>query len=182
MHWAYGNGLDDRLIAFLRFRPELLFDFDCARNPIAFPSPRSWEFAHRALMKFSDTPLLLLEALQACVGKAAGVELHAFMAHLDRMPDIDAILRGEDVAAPQEIDLQYAVATALVTRALRAAKSREAPDIYGHILSFASKFPLREMGVMLVSDLQRVADRPLFFLPQFSRWANDVADLVLETP
>jgi MoxR-like ATPase len=178
--WAYGAGMDERLIAFLRFRPELLFDFDAARNPVAFPSPRSWEFAHRALQKFTDREDLLLDALQGCVGKAAGVELHAFVANLHRLPDIDAILRGEDVNAPQEVDLQYAVAASLITRALRVKGKKEAPEIYGRILEFAGKLPLREMGVMLVSDLQRVADRPLFGLPQFSRWANDVADLVLE--
>ena len=43
--WAYNNAIDDRIIAFLRFRPELIFDFDPAHNPAAFPSPRSWEFA-----------------------------------------------------------------------------------------------------------------------------------------
>ena len=58
--WAYANGIDERVIAFLRFRPELLFDFDPAHNPVAFPSPRSWEFAHRALQKFDDRPDLLL--------------------------------------------------------------------------------------------------------------------------
>jgi len=52
--WAYANGIDARLIAFLRFRPELLFEFDPAHNPVAFPSPRSWEFAHRALQKSAD--------------------------------------------------------------------------------------------------------------------------------
>jgi hypothetical protein len=70
--WAYANHIDDRLIAFLRFRPELLFEFDPAHNPVAFPSPRSWEFAHRALHKFGDVQELLIGALQACVGPAAG--------------------------------------------------------------------------------------------------------------
>ena len=54
--WAYRNGIDERVIAFLRFRPELLFDFDPAHNPVAFPSPRSWEFAHRGLQKFAARP------------------------------------------------------------------------------------------------------------------------------
>ena len=87
--WAYANEIDERVIAFLRFRPDLLFDFDPAHNPIAFPSPRSWEFAHRALQKFSDRPDLLTGALQACVGLAAGVELNAFISNLDQMPDLD---------------------------------------------------------------------------------------------
>ena len=57
--WAYAHDIDERVIAFLRFRPERLFDFDPAHNPIAFPSPRSWEFAHRGLRKFEDHPELL---------------------------------------------------------------------------------------------------------------------------
>lgn len=177
--WAYANGIDERLIGFLRFRPELLFDFNPAHNPVAFPSPRSWEFAHRALQKFGDHPELLLPTLQACVGPAAGLELNAFIENLDRMPDLDAILRGEEVAVPREVDLQYAVASALVGRAIRAKGSADARDIHGHILDYASRFPLKEMGIMLVSDMHRAIGQNLFAVPQFSKWANAVADLML---
>ena len=177
--WAYTNNIDERLIGFLRFRPELLFDFNPAHNPVAFPSPRSWEFAHRALQKFGDHPELLLPTLQACVGPAAGLELNAFIENLDRMPDLDAILRGEEVAVPREVDLQYAVASALVGRAIRAKGSANARDIHGHILAYASRFPLKEMGIMLVSDMHRAIGQNLFAVPQFSKWANAVADLML---
>jgi hypothetical protein len=176
--WAYANGIDERLIGFLRFRPERLFDFDPAHNPVAFPSPRSWEFAHRALQKFGDSPDLLLPTLQACVGPAAGLELNAFVENLDRMPDLDAILRGEQVEVPREVDLQYAVASALVGRAARAKGSSDAIEIHGHILDYASRFPLREMGVMLVSDMHRAIGQQLFTVPQFSTWANAVADVM----
>ena len=177
--WAYANGIDERLIGFLRFRPERLFDFDPAHNPVAFPSPRSWEFAHRALQKFGDSPELLLPTLQACVGPAAGLELNAFVENLDRMPDLDAILRGEQVGVPREVDLQYAIASALVARAARAKGSSNAREIHGHILDYASRFPLREMGVMLVSDMHRAIGQQLFAVPQFSSWANAVADVML---
>lgn len=177
--WAYGNYIDERLIGFLRFRPERLFDFDPAHNPVAFPSPRSWEFAHRALQKFGDAPELLLATLQACVGPAAGLELNAFVENMDRMPDLDAILRGEEVPVPREVDLQYAVASALVGRASRAKGSLDAIETYGRILDYASRFPLREMGVMLVSDMHRAIGQQLFAVPQFSVWANAVADVML---
>ncbi|MCL4470409.1 MAG: AAA family ATPase [Gammaproteobacteria bacterium] len=177
--WAYASNIDPRLIGFLRFRPELLFDFDPAHNPVAFPSPRSWEFAHRALQKFGDHPELLLPTLQACVGPAAGLELHAFIGNLERMPDLDAILRGEDVAVPREVDLQYAVASALVGRATRAGNDPGSREVYGHILDYAGRFPLREMGIMLVSDMHRAIGQNLFAVPQFSKWANAVADLML---
>jgi hypothetical protein len=177
--WAYANAIDERLIAFLRFRPELLFDFDPAHNPVAFPSPRSWEFAHRALQKFGDMPDLLLGSLQACVGPAAGLELHAFVDNLGKMPDIDAIVRGEATAVPHEVDLQYAVASALVGRAIRAKGDPDALVVHGHILEYAGRFPLREMGIMLVSDMHRAIGQQLFKVPQFSHWANAVSDIML---
>ncbi|MGD8572314.1 MAG: MoxR family ATPase [Gammaproteobacteria bacterium] len=177
--WAYENGIDDRVIAFVRFRPELLFEFDPAQNPVAFPSPRSWEYAHRAIQKFEHQPQLLLESLQACVGQAAGIELHAFIQNLDQMPDLEAIVRGEKVSVPREVDLQYAVAAALVGHAIRARQLDNANEIHGHILDYAIKFPQREMGVMLVSDMHRAIGQDLFSVPQFAQWADSVADVMI---
>jgi hypothetical protein len=177
--WAYANGIDERVIAFLRFRPELLFDFDPAHNPVAFPSPRSWEFAHRGLRKFEDHPELLQGTLQACVGPAAGIELTAFVNSLDQMPDLDAIVNGEPVQVPREIDLQYAVAAALVGRAIRARAGDNWTSVVGNILTYARRFPQREMGVMLVSDLHRAIGGVLFEVPAFADWAQAVADVML---
>jgi hypothetical protein len=177
--WAYAKGIDERVIAFLRFRPELLFDFDPAHNPVAFPTPRSWEFAHRGLRKFEDYPELLQGTLQACVGPAAGIELHAFVNSLGQMPDLDAIVAGEETTVPREIDLQYAVAAALVGRAIRARETDPRLEVLGNILRYARRFPQREMGVMLVSDLHRAIGSSLFEVPAFADWAQAVADVML---
>jgi hypothetical protein len=176
--WANANGIDTRVIAFLRFRPDLLFSFDPAHTPIAFPSPRSWEYAHRALQKF-DRTALLADALVGCVGQSAGLELKTFVDNMNQMPDIDAIINGADAEVPQGVDLQYGVAAALVRKALEAAKTGNATTIYGNILKYAHRFPQRELGVMLVSDLHRAVGRPLFAVPEFAGWANSIADLVL---
>ena len=165
--WAYQNGIDERIIGFLRFRPEQLFNFDPAHNPVAFPTPRSWEFVHRALQKFGDSPALLLGTLQACVDS------------LDQMPDLDAIVRGEEIKAPKEVDLQYAVASALVGRAIRARGTPEAATVYGHILNYAKAFPLKEMGVMLVSDMLRAVGDEIFGIPAFAQWAHSIGDIML---
>ncbi len=177
--WAYENQIDERLIGFLRFRPELLFEFDPAHNPVAFPSPRSWEFAHRGLQKFSTKSQVLVEALQACVGPAAGLELHAFVENLDKLPDLDAIIRGELMTVPKETDLQYAVASALVGRAIQAKGSANSQEVFGNIIDYAGAFPQREMGVMLISDMHRAIGQDLFQVPQFSKWAKAVADVML---
>jgi len=177
--WAWENGVDERVIAFLRFRPELLFDFDPAHNPVAFPSPRSWEFAHRSLQKFGNNPALLQGTLQACVGPAAGIELHAFVNSLEQMPDLDDIVQGKEVPVPDEIDLQYAVAAALVGRAIRAKDQDNANEVIGHILNYANQFPQKEMGVMLVSDLHRAIGEQLFRVPEFTNWATAIGEVML---
>ena len=174
--WAYRHHIDERIIAFLRFRPDLLFDFNPEHNPVAFPSPRTWEFSHRALQKFSAQSNLLLGGLEACVGKAAGVELFAFIQSVENLPDIDAIASGESRECPDAIDLQYAVASALVTRAVRADGDAE---MLGHILDYAGVFKHREMGVMLVADLHRAIGAKLFAVPQFSDWAETIGDILV---
>ncbi len=179
--WAHQQGIDERVIAFLRFRPELLFDFDPATDPVAFPTPRSWEFAHHALQKFDPDSPVLASALQACVGEAAGIEINAFIDNLHNLPDVNAILAGEDVVVPDSIDLQYALASSLVGQAvvLSEASEQGADEKLGHILNFAQRFAQREMGVMLVSDMHRAIGRRLFSLPQFKQWANSISDVLL---
>jgi hypothetical protein len=187
--WAHQNHIDERIIAFLRFRPELLFDFDPATDPTAFPTPRSWEFAHHALQKFDKGSVILSNALKGCVGNAAGIEIKAFIDNLENLGDVDAIIDGADIPVPDSIDLQYALASALVGRAVRLAVTSDneaSSDLsvnqrLGNILDYAAKFPQREMGVMLVSDLHRAIGESIFDLPQFSDWANRVADVLLYT-
>jgi hypothetical protein len=97
------------------------------------------------------------------------------------MPDIDAILDGKEVPVPREIDLQYAVASALVGRAIRERDRANgaADEAYGRILEYAGRFPQREMGVMLVSDMHRAVGEAMFNVPQFSTWAQDIAVVML---
>jgi len=179
--WALREGIDEHVIGFLRFRPELLFEFEQSENPIAFPSPRTWEFAHRALLKFSDRPELLSAALEACVGEAAGIEFMAYLEHLERLPDIDAIIDGEPVDLPDEVDLQYAVAAALTRRAKTLSPEVGAgKQALENILSFATQFSQREIGVMLVSDLHRILEGELFKLQGFTHWAEETAGLLVD--
>ena len=177
--WAHKNRIDERVIAFLRFRPELLFDFDPALDPVAFPTPRSWEFAHRALQKFETDSFILANALQACVGNAAGIELGAFIDNLANLGDVEQIVDGEDLPVPHSIDLQYALASSLVGKAVAIVKQNSTDERLGNILKYASRFPQREMGVMLVSDMFRAIGEPLFAIPQFTDWAAQVSDVLL---
>ena len=175
--WAHEQAIDSRLIAFLRFRPDLLFDFDAARASHAFPSPRSWEFAHRALRKFGSDPDLLAEALKGCVGAAAALACATFIDHIGAIPDVAAIVAGREAEVPGSIDLQYAVATALVRHVARLDTAERSRAVE-HVLRYARRFPQRELGVMLVVDLQGVVGAPLYEQAEFTHWAADVNGLL----
>jgi hypothetical protein len=176
--WANRNGIDERLIAFLRFRPELLFDFDPAHHRAAFPSPRSWEFAHRALAKFGGANGLLADGLAACVGEAGALALRAYLEHVGRLPDVSAIAAGESLEVPQGVDLQYAVAAALVRLVSRQARGAQRRGACAHVLAYAAMLPHRELGVMLVADLARALEEPLYDVPGFDAWAQAVSDVI----
>jgi len=177
VRWAHTQGVDPRLIGFLRFRPDLLFAFDPSRQMAAFPTPRSWSYADRALRKFADMPALLDEGLQAGVGTAAGLALRAYLRHVDHLPDPARVLAGEIDRAPDAVELQYALATALVRHLVRLPADRRDAALES-ALTFAQRFPSREIAVMLVTDLARVLDRPLYEVSAFSDWAEAVSDLL----
>lgn len=103
---AVGRGMHERILAFLSYRPTLLHRVDPQRP--AWPSPRSWEMAD-ALLR-AELPL------DAAVGAPAAGEFEAFCKVYASLPDIAAILRGDDVPAPQENSARYATTLALALR------------------------------------------------------------------
>jgi hypothetical protein len=104
---AIARGLHERILAFLSYRPTLLHRMDPQRP--AWPSPRSWEMADALLRADLD--------LAPAVGAPAAGEFDAFCKVYASLPDLPAILRGDDVPAPQENSARYATTLALALRA-----------------------------------------------------------------
>lgn len=108
--YAIIKDINEQIISFLNFRPQLLFNFN--KNATAWPSPRSWEFAN-SLLKI-DLPI------NAAIGEGAAAEFNAYKTVYSKLPDIDKILVGEEIEVPTEPSLMYAVCGALVSRAKTA--------------------------------------------------------------
>jgi MoxR-like ATPase len=112
--WAIQAGIRPEVIAFLRFRPELLSAFD--RDANTFPSPRSWEFVSRILDSFDSkaNPSIEHEVIAGAVGSGAATEFSAFLRMFRELPNIDAILLDPtQEPVPENAAAQYAVASAL---------------------------------------------------------------------
>jgi MoxR-like ATPase len=113
--WAIQAGIRPEVIAFLRFRSELLNAFD--RDANAFPSPRSWEFVSR-ILESQPEPSIEHELFAGAVGSGAATEFSAFLRMFRELPNIDAILvNPHKEPVPENAAAQYAVASALAHRA-----------------------------------------------------------------
>jgi hypothetical protein len=115
--WAIREALRPELIAFLRFRPELLNK----PQPLSrvSPTPRTWAFVHDIVEDGND-PDVELALVHGTVGHEAAIEFEAFLRLYRSLPNIDAILLNPTTAAvppPDEVSTRYAVAAALAGRA-----------------------------------------------------------------
>jgi hypothetical protein len=159
--WAIDANQPAEVIAFLRFRPNLLYAFQPTADLTNFPCPRTWVKVGRWLK--SDLPRSLeVATIAGAIGVGAATEFIAFLKMYRDLPDIDAVLKAPDTAPiPTEPSGLYAVSSALAYR----ASSRT----FANILRYAER--LREaghteFGVLLIRDSYR-RDKKIGFTREF---------------
>ncbi len=145
VQWALNNDIKTEIIAFCRFRPELLHSFDPKKNEKAFPTPRSWAFASQFLgAGLSDD--LLFETISGTVGEGAAAEFIGFLRIFKKLPSIDSILlnpSGADVPSADDPATLYAVVSALARKA--------SEQTFGRLAEYFNRLP-DEFSVLAVSD------------------------------
>jgi hypothetical protein len=158
--WAIEAGIRPEVIAFLRFRQELLSAFD--RDANAFPSPRSWEFVSRILDATPDQTVEH-ELFAGAVGSGAATEFSAFLKTFRELPNIDAILLNPlKEPVPENAAAQYAVASALAHCATDTNFDR--------ICTYLSRMPT-EFSVLCVRDAS-LRQPAVQHTPAFTKWAT----------
>jgi MoxR-like ATPase len=158
--WAIEAGIRPEVIAFLRFRQELLSAFD--RDGNAFPSPRSWEFVSRILDAMPEQSVEH-ELFAGTVGAGAATEFSAFLKTFRELPNIDAILLNPlKEPVPENAAAQYAVASALAHCATDTNFDR--------ICTYLGRMPT-EFSVLCVRDAS-LRQPAVQHTPAFTRWAT----------
>lgn len=116
--WAFTQkDFPAEVIAFLRFRPDLLSKFEASADLTNSPMPRTWANA-AAILGMQLPKAIQQQALAGAVGEGAAVELLAFLDLYASLPNIDAILLNPDTAMlPDKPATRYAVVTALAMKA-----------------------------------------------------------------
>lgn len=167
--WALNNDMPIELIAFIRFRPELLFDFQPTANMTNSPCPRTVAHVGK-LMSLGLPSALELEAYTGAAGEAFASELMAFVRVFRQIPDRDEVfLNPERAKVPTEPSAKYAIASALSHAVGR--NTIDAMATYSDRLG-------KEFGVMMMKDAT-TRDPDLLSTKGFIKWSSDNKDVFI---
>lgn len=163
--WALDNDIDPVLIQFLRFRPNLLSDFDPDK---VCPTPRNWE-----RVSLIDTTLpkeLYFANVAGDVGEGSAAEYTSFRHIYENLPNIDGLMMNPaGTEVPRDPAVKYALTGALARRATK--------DNFDRIYQFIDKLE-PEFQVMCVKDATK-------FTPEikntkaFTSWAVKNARVII---
>lgn len=169
--WALSRGIDARVIAYIGFKNNALFGFDPLKSTRSFATPRSWEAVHTILNSSLSKPLWL-ETIGGAVGEDAAVDFLGFIQVMDKLPDIDKILRGEENEVSDDLSTLYALASALVSRILMSPSDEAVSNLLRYSLKLKNEF-----AVLIVQDLQYQAIA-MEHLDAYGEWVEAYAYLL----
>jgi hypothetical protein len=167
--WALGAGVATEVVAFIRFRPELLNAFDPSRK--AFPTPRTWEFVSDILAT-SPSPVIEHDLYAGTVGEGAAAEFVGFLKVMRTLPNPDACLLNPSTApvpSEREPATLYALASALSRKATTGNFDR--------VVTYANRLP-PEFSVLLVKAATG-RDPGLQSTRAFIEWAAANSDVLI---
>ena len=179
--WALRSGIETSVLAFIRFRPTLLNEFEPRneskeerdrvqrlKDAQAFATPRSWEFLSRVVSQ-APSPDVEYELYSGIVGEGCAAEFMGYLKYYRSLPNLDALLMNPDKAdVPAEPATLYALATGLASKATQ--------DNMERVVKYALRMPA-EFQVLLMKDAI-IRDSSLTNTRDFNTWALANADVM----
>lgn len=167
--WALKNDIRPEVIAFIRFKPGLLSNFEASKEKSA--TPRGW--SQGVSRDLGTVPAELeFESIMGDVGEGPAGEFCGFLKVFRRLPNPDSILldpKKAPVPGPKELDVMYALCGALVARVT--------DKNFDRALTYIRRLP-PEFSVLFVKDAT-VKNPDLLQTKAFIDWASkEGADLL----
>ncbi len=167
--WAYANGIDYRIISYIRYKNEALFEFDPDQK--SFATPRSWEFAN-AILTSDLQGSILLDTLGGAIGEERAIDFLSFVKVASKLPDVEAIFAGETAEYPNEDATLYALVSLLVSSYLADPTQQRLENLLQYLMDIKPEF-----SVMSVQELQRHGI-DMLESKQFEKWVEKFSYLL----
>ena len=167
--WAYANNIDYRIISYIRYKNEALFEFESDKK--SFATPRSWEFANRILSSGLQGSVLL-ETLGGAIGEERATDFLGFVKVASNLPDVEAVFAGECEEYPNDDATLYALSSLLVSGFLANPTNQRLENLLGYLMNIKPEF-----SVMSVQELQRHGI-DMLESKQFEKWIEKFSYLL----
>jgi hypothetical protein len=119
--WAMSHKMPISLIAYARFRPEIITDWEPTADLVNNVCPRTLAFVGEAINDKLPKDMWQ-SAFAGMIGVGRSAEFLSFYKHAKEMPNPDAIILNPDTAEiPQQPEVQYALAVAMAIKAKEAS-------------------------------------------------------------
>ena len=157
--WALQNNVKPELISFIRFRPNLLHDYDPQRDQNA--TPRSWVEGVSDVLGTVPAEAEY-ESFKGAVGEGCAAEFVGFIKIFRKLPNPDNILLNPTTAAvPTDPATLYALSGAIAERATE--------NNFERVCTYAERMPA-EFSVLTVSYAARKKPE-LANTQAFTKWS-----------
>jgi hypothetical protein len=169
LSWAHQNNIDFRIIAYIRYKNEMLFAF--SEENKSFPTPRSWEFVSK-IFATNISGVALLETISGAIGEDVAIDLLQFAKVANSLPDINQIFAGDCKTYPQEDTALYTLSSLLVSSYLNNPSKERLHTLLNYLLELKAEF-----SVMTVQELQKNGV-DMLQEPLFERWVEKFSYLL----
>jgi hypothetical protein len=147
--WAVKHGVPNSILAFIRFRPNLLSEFSPDQR--SYPSPRTWEYLGKYIGEGEDLSAETeFETIKGIVGEGTAGEFTSYLRIWRKLPNIDLLIKNPMRAdVPDDPAVLYAISTALA--------SRVKEDNFKNVLQYVERMPPEYQVVTIKDSITRNA-------------------------
>lgn len=167
--WAVRHRINEKVTAFLAFKPDHLMRFDPSNDDRAFPTPRSWENVSNLLNDAEDNIEEMFPLIAGIVGCGAAVEFRSWARVFDSLPKIEDIFDGMKPKVPRRPDALYALVSSM---ARYAYEHRDETDRISNSIIYADSLP-PDFATVLMQDYMNISEdfrKNLMNIPEFIKW------------
>jgi len=108
--WAAANDIDHRIMSFISWKPEMLFNFKPDHNKETYASPRTWEFCSRIIKNIKTLTNEHTPLIASVVDEAAAREFRMYVKVYATLLTMDQIIMDPSgVDIPTEPATKYAL-------------------------------------------------------------------------
>ena len=167
--WAIKNNIDKRVIAFIRWRPNLLDDFKATADLTNSPSPRTNYHVSKILQM--NLPMDIADTLvEGAAGEGYRAEFIPFLRVWTELPNVMTILMDpENAEIPDRADVMYAL-----TGAIAAQTTKQNME---SVCKYASRLE-PEYSIKMIADAKDYSP-DIQKTEAFIKWAEEHKEFVV---